>query len=118
MTSAIASPPHIAAGERVGAQCRSRATTLVMAEPIAVPMVPPRTASLRNCAAMCVRRALGAARFRCGVRGLSNSEIAGTLQLSEGTVKGHVNRILAKLDLRDRVQVVIVGYHTGLVSLD
>jgi DNA-binding NarL/FixJ family response regulator len=47
-------------------------------------------------------------------QGLSNREIAATLFLTEGTVKTYVNRILTKLDLRDRVQAVILGYQTGL----
>jgi DNA-binding NarL/FixJ family response regulator len=47
--------------------------------------------------------------------GLSNAEIASSLYLSEATIKSHITRILARLGLRDRVQIAVYAYENGIV---
>ena len=56
--------------------------------------------------------------FRLIAGGLSNIEIGRELYISDTTVKTHITHILQKLDLRDRVQAVVLAYQTGLVDLN
>jgi DNA-binding NarL/FixJ family response regulator len=54
--------------------------------------------------------------LRLIARGLSNTEISDTLVIAAQTTKTYVGRILAKMDLRDRAQAVVLAYETGLVT--
>lgn len=54
--------------------------------------------------------------LRCVARGQSNAEVAGELFISLATVKTHVARLLVKVGVRDRVQLVVVAYRSGFVA--
>ena len=56
--------------------------------------------------------------FRLIARGLSNAEIGQELYISDTTVKTHITHILQKLDLRDRVQAVVLAHEAGLFEPD
>ena len=75
---------------------------------------PPPTTGIPAAAEELTERELEVA--RAVARGLSNVQIAGELYLGETTVKTHIANILAKLNLRDRVQIVVFAYETGLVQ--
>jgi DNA-binding NarL/FixJ family response regulator len=110
--SLVAAIRTIAAGEAVLAPA---ATTRLVRQLAASP--PPGAASPHPAAEL--RQALTGREqdvFSCIAAGMSNSEIAASLFLSEGTVKIHVGRILAKLGLRDRVQAVVLAYESRLIT--
>ena len=74
---------------------------------------PPPSAGLPEAVAELSGRELDVLRLLA--RGLANLEIAKELYLSDATVKSHVARILAKLDLRDRAQAIVFAYESGVV---
>ena len=108
-----ASEDQLASGIRIvagGASLFAPAVTRRLIERFAgaLPTAPPRAL------ATLTPRELEVLTLVAG--GLSNAEIAATLVVSEHTAKTHVAHILDKLDLRDRVQAVVLAYETGVVS--
>lgn len=97
----------VAAGE---ALLSPQITRSLISDYVSRPAVPPATNTVQQ---VLTDRELDVARLVA--RGHSNGEIAAQLFLAEQTVKTHVSRILSKLNLRDRVQIVVAAYETGLV---
>ncbi|QDB78143.1 response regulator transcription factor [Georgenia sp. 311] len=97
----------VAAGDALLAP---KVTRALIADFAARPVGPPRA---DNSLTPLTERELDV--MRLVARGQSNSEIAGELFVAEQTVKTHVSRILGKLGLRDRTQMVITAYESGLV---
>ena len=109
------SPEHLVAAVRLvrsGDALLAPAITRRLIERYAVR--DSQTATLHRDLSTLTPRELEVLRLRA--RGLSNAELAASLQLGDATVKTHVARILSKLALRDRAQAIVVAYETGLVT--
>ncbi|WP_125610773.1 response regulator [Specibacter cremeus] len=91
-------------------------TTRRLLDHVAPLLSAPSASNDANAAAVATLTAREHEVFTLIAQGLSNPEIASTLFVSEATVKTHVGHILAKLGARDRVQVVVIAYETGVVS--
>jgi DNA-binding NarL/FixJ family response regulator len=81
-----------------------------------VPLLPDPERTTRRDSLLNALTGREAEVFQLLARGQSNREIASGLFLSESTIKIHVGRILAKLNLRDRVQAVVLAYESGLIT--
>jgi DNA-binding NarL/FixJ family response regulator len=115
--SLVAAIHTIAAGDAVLAPTAT--TRLVRQFAAAAPREPAGRRDDDQLRAAQIRQALTDREqdvFSLMAAGMSNSEIAASLLLSEGTVKIHVGRILAKLGLRDRVQAVVLAYESRLIT--
>ncbi len=89
------------------------------ADPGACPDLAARTTSTSRCTAGRLARVLTDRELEVlsmVARGLSNGEIAEELTISPATAKTHVAHLLTKLDARDRIQLVIIAYQSGLVT--
>ncbi|MFG2600135.1 response regulator [Streptomyces sp. NPDC048462] len=98
---------------RTGDALLAPTITRRLVERYARPAAPERSSLHRDLDALTPRE-LDVLRLLA--QGLSNTELAARLHLSETTVKTHVSHILGKLQLRDRVQAVVMAYETGLVG--
>ena len=113
-TDLLAAVRTVAGGEAVLAPTATRRLLDRFAALLPEEQDPARSRAAENVLADLTEREREV--FRLVAAGRSNREIAGTLFVSEGTVKVHVSRVLAKLGLRDRVQAVVLAYESGVIT--
>ncbi|WP_317183489.1 response regulator transcription factor [Intrasporangium sp.] len=109
------SPDDLVHGVRVVARGEAMVAPAVTSRLLAQFVRRPPAGQLPAALAALTERETAVARLVA--RGLSNAEIGARLYLSEATVKTYVSRLLTKLDLRDRVQVAVLAYESGLVQV-
>jgi DNA-binding NarL/FixJ family response regulator len=109
------SPDDLVHGVRVVARGEAMLAPAVTARLLAQFVRRPPSGELPEALAALTERETAVARLVA--RGLTNGEIGARLFLSEATVKTYVSRLLTKLGLRDRVQVAVLAYESGLVQV-